>query len=156
MDEGFTPEGRRQIELAAAKWREVSNGRVRLDVVFDLDFESLENLRRHRDARHAQVVGLMSWMPLAEAIDAHFARQGIRPLAATTGESPPAVFLILDRIEAEHFLSVVMHEFGHVAGLDDLPLLGSVMSYAEVPGQPVPVEFTEADRALCKAARLCP
>lgn len=153
----FTELGRESIREASNKWRAVSGGRIRIDVVFDLDFNSLENLEEHQRANHSLLIGVLSRYPIAEKIDELLGSRNSTPMAATIrGETSTLVFLIVDRIDADDFESVVTHELGHVAGLPDLPTFGSVMSGARLRGAPAVNEFTHDDVTLCRAALLCP
>lgn len=158
-DTEFLPQGRQIIEQAAAKWSALSNGHIRIRVEFDLDFDSIENLKAHQAAQHSVLIGLKSDYKIAQQLDEKLGGPGVTPLAATvrqTDDGPVMVFLIMDRIEdGAALLSVVTHEFGHVANMPDLPTSGSVMSGARRRNEEPVTEFNEADIALCRAARYC-
>ncbi len=156
----FNEQGRAIIEEAARRWSVLTHGRANLIVVFDLDFDSIENLKQHKANRDSIVLGIESGYPIADAIDQSLGGRPGQVLAATVHEEdentgPVLVFLIVDRIAADHFLAVVTHEFGHVIGLPDLPTTGSIMSGVEVNGIAPPDAFTPADVMLCRAAHLC-
>lgn len=156
-DDAFPEDVRAQLDSAAAAWVDLTEGNVRIKLVYDLDFSSVENLKSHKVGTHALVIGLLSDMKLAQELDKHFASPGVEPLAATVtpaGE-PSLVFLIVDRIPRAQFREVMTHELGHVIGLPDLPTFGDVMSGREVKGFPVPDKFTPADKALCERFRYC-
>jgi hypothetical protein len=157
-DVDFTDTGRGRIQEAAKKWRAASSGRVRIDVVFDLDFSSVANLQGHQESGDSLLLGVLSEYPIAKRIDAVIGSPGRMPLAATMSSDggPTIVVLILDRIESDDFLSVVTHELGHVAGLPDLPTFGSVMSGARRRGDTSVENFTTDDQELCRSAKLCP
>jgi hypothetical protein len=156
VDTALPRDYRRQLEAAARAWREVTAGRVRISLAYDLDLDSIENLREH-DARASWlVIGVLSEMSIVAEIDRRFGSPTRSPLALTSSMPTSTwVFLILDRIPGEHIQAVAMHEFGHVIGLPDLAELGAVMSGVEVAGHPVPTAFQPQDIRLCRAARYC-
>ncbi len=107
VDVDFAPAGRALIEEAAHKWREISGGHIRIDVVFDVDFDETEELAAHVAARHSILLGVKSDFPIVKKIDARLGRPGSMPLAVTltADDRPTTVFLIVDRIRADDFLS---------------------------------------------------
>lgn len=157
-DVDFNAKGRAALVQAAESWRKLTKGRVRINVIFDLDFDSIANLKAHRDAKDTILVGVLSEYPIVAEIDAATNRgNGSTTLAVTAHLEYGArgIFLIMDRIREDAFLSVAIHEFGHLAGLPDLPTHGSVMSGASVFGEVPVVEFTEEDRMLCRVGAYC-
>lgn len=157
-DVDFTPEQRAEMLKAAEDWRKVSGGRVRIKVVFDLDFNSISNLREHKEAEHFVVMAATSDIPMVRAVDEESARRHpghkVRTLGATFSDEthkPRAMFLVTDRIT--HWRLVFAHELGHVIGLPDLDTSGDVMSGIEDGN--IPQGFTPRDRAACRAAHYC-
>lgn len=156
VDKDFSDQGRTLIRAAADNVRRLTHDRARLSVVFDLDFESLTNLKEHQDAGHSLVIGVLSNFDVVATIDASLKSPG-SVLAATVqlSNDSQVVFLILDRIPAEKFESVTTHEFGHVIGFPDLDALGARMSGRSVRGVPDPNDWTPADVELCRSMRYC-
>lgn len=161
-DTDFTPMQRAAIEEAAAKWKEFSNGRVRLTIKFDLDFNSVSNLRAHKAAHDTVMISTPEDTELVEQVDAQ-ANEG-RPvqtmhvLAFTFPPGrgvDPAIFVVVSRINPKAFRAIIQHELGHMIGLPDLPSVGvDIMSGASKNGEQAS-EFTDADRALCRSAKYC-
>lgn len=155
-DTDFADEGRRRIERAASSIRRLTHDRARISVEFDLDFQSLENLKAHHDAHHSQIIGVTSDFDIVKTIDAIVPGPGtVLAATAPTNDGSFVVVLILDRIEEDRFEAVVTHEFGHVIGLPDLKQLGAIMSGSEVHGAPYPTDWTRADVELCRSFRYC-
>ena len=160
-DEGFTPLARALITKASGAWRDASNGRIKIDVEYDVNFGDLESVEAHKAANESFLIPIFGDGRVAERIDEALGGPGKQPVAATLPSKgpgdPTVVFLILDRIGEEEgsFFSVVTHEFGHVAGLPDLPALGSIMSAGHVKGEPPVRALTVTDRELCRGAGLC-
>lgn len=157
-DVDFNRLGRASLVQAAEAWRKLTKGRVHINVIFDLDFDLISNLKAHRDAKDTLLVGVLSEYPIVNEID-RATNRGNRAttLAVTAGLEYGAtgIFLIMDRIRVDAFLSVAIHEFGHLAGLPDLPSHGSVMSGASIFGETPVVDFTEDDKMLCRVAAYC-
>jgi len=155
VDTAFTPAERAAIVEATKEWERFSSGRVHIEAVFDLDFDSVETLKKFQDA--PIIVRAESWMSILDDTP-----QGV--LAWTNGKRQ--IVLIVDRIPS--FKPVIMHEMGHAAGLawpdwcpadaygqadcNHSPDLDSIMS-ARYRGVQA---FTDADRAFCRASGYCP
>jgi hypothetical protein len=157
-DVDFSEEGRRRIRRACARWSEFTQGRAKLDVVFDLDFDDVLGLRTHQLTAHDVIIGVTSNLEIVKVLEArtHTDPAKITLLGATsdTVRGAKLVYLIMDRIDPEDFEAVVLHELGHVLGLPDLPTIGSLMS-ATAPSNARLQDFTEDDSGLCRAAHLC-
>lgn len=155
-DNHFNELGRRIIVEAAENIRRLTHGRARLDVVFDLDFDSIENLKAHMAANHSMVFGVLSDYDVVKTLD-----EGLRGpgtiLAATveTKSRSQFVFLILDRIAEDKFSNVVTHEFGHVIGFPDLDAMGAIMSGRSASNEPAILDWAEADLKLCREFHYC-
>ncbi len=156
-DKDFNAFARERIDRAARDWRDVTRGRARIDVLFDVDFDSVANLETHRELGHAWLIGTMSDWPMGMWIDRRLGGPGATPLAATIEpvNGPVSVFLIVDRIAVEDFFSVVLHELGHVMGLPDLETFNSVMSGGRRREDAPADKFTAEDMALCRSYRFC-
>jgi hypothetical protein len=156
VDTDMSELDRTHAEEASRKWRVISSGHIRINLEYDLDFGSTSGLLAHEMARHSLVVLVQSTSPVVRQLDAQLGGPKKTVLAATTIEQDRVrVFLITDRIEAPKRLSVLTHEFGHVAGFPDLPNYGSIMSGAAPTGAPPVNEFTAEDTSLCRGALLC-
>lgn len=154
-DTSFTDEQRAALREAARTWRTATKDRVRLRVSFDVDFASTENLRAHHVDRHLIASRVFSYFPVVKAIDGRHPRMNVIAETGDVVDGSSRVYFIVDRINPKNFRQVAIHEFGHVFGLDDLPVLGAIMSWAEVDGEPLPETLTEADFELCRRARFC-
>lgn len=155
VDQDFTPEARERIQQAASAWERMTHGRVAYHIRFDLDFADEDSLAEHVARKHNLVIGVLEDFEIVAKIDEQFL--GSHPLAVTVGlkDGSIRVFLIMDRIEQDHFTEVAVHEFGHVAGFPDLPMTGAVMSGTSLRGS-TPLEgFTPTDVELCRGMRYC-
>ncbi len=146
----FTPGGRELIAQAGAKWGELSEGRIKFSIVFDLDDDSIP---RFEAAGATLLDGLHDDHPIVR----HVLSKANAVAVTFEGDvgDPTYVFLFVDRLEDANFLSVVTHELGHVVGFEDQPTSRSVMSGRDAPGERWATEFTAEDRALCQALRFC-
>lgn len=153
--ENWNDTGRKALTQASKRWWEATQGRVRIDVVFDLDFDSLSSLYELSTAD--KIIALKSDTDLAKHYDAILGQPGLTVLAVTQQKrtSEIDVYLMVERIADEDFEAIATHEFGHVFGLPDLPNTGSVMSGAGTRGVARPKELTWEDLALCRAERFC-
>lgn len=144
------------LERAAASVRRLTHDRARLTLVFDIDFNSIENLKAHRAARHSQLIGVLSTFDIVATLDAS-TRGGGQLMAATVtlNDGTFVVFLILDRINDERLENTVTHELGHVIGFPDLAERGAIMSGASISGSPAIADWTPADIELCRTFRYC-
>lgn len=149
------PAARAAFETAAERWRDFTSGNVQFTTVYDVNFDSVSNLRWHRDEAHNLILIVPSTADVVRELDAQ--HPTVLPLAATATLDSGAILVLLvgDRIKTTRAASIVTHEFGHVLGLPDLPTMGAVMSGAEYPTAPPIDEFTGADRRLCVASRYC-
>lgn len=150
-------EGRKVLANATEAWRNISQGRIRIGVEYDVDFDSVANLKEHQAADHSFVFGVTSDSDIVEELDAKIATPTSRPMAVTVSTESGAkhVWLILDRIPRAQALDVVTHELGHVCGLPDLPSIGSIMSGASLRNAQPLDAFTSEDVALCRAYKYC-
>lgn len=147
-DVDFTAEERADVERAAKAWFDMSSGRITILPAWDLDFGSLESLRRVGLA--SAIVRANSDTPVARQVDEEL---GAKTLAITT-KPLLRVAVWMDRVERADFYAVVLHELGHVAGLEHTgKRKGDVMSPVFEPGA---VAFSVRDLALCRAAAVCP
>jgi hypothetical protein len=161
VDVDFTADangGRPYLERAARNIRELTHGRARIRLVYDVEFETENGFKNHVDAHHSMLLAILSDFKMAHMIDENLAETGPGlPLAATIPlwDGAFQVYLILDRIPADHFEAVITHELGHVIGLPDLPEQGAIMSGTEGDSVPTPSGWTQADRDLCRSFDYC-
>lgn len=163
-DTDFTPAQRDAITKASEEWRKLSNGRVRIVVLYDLDFNSMSSLREHKDKKHNVMIAIPSAAPLVQEVDEQAAERAHVPTAQVQVQAftiPPgrapivAMWIVTDRVRPESFRQIVQHEMGHAVGLDDLPTVDTDIMSGAITGAGDAREFTERDRALCRAARYC-
>lgn len=155
-DVSFPVQARETIKAASSAWAALSEDRIRIDVDYDVDFESIGNLKTHVDAKHSTLLAVFSDFDIVQSFDAEFAPA--TPLAVTTTDlegDVRRVWLIVDRIPVPRAREIVTHEFGHVCGMPDLPSFGSIMSGASFKGAPPIESFSAEDRALCRAYHYC-
>jgi len=156
-DVDFTEAGRSRIRQAGVRWANFTQGRVNLQIVFDLDFDDMIGLAEHMAEAHDAIIPVHSSMDIVSRLTTETGLDnGKLLLGATTHHENDAmvVRLVMDRIDPDDFETVVTHELGHVAGLPDLPTQDSVMSAASPAGARVK-EFSADDAKLCRAFRYC-
>ena len=143
------------LERAAANVRRLTHDRARPMLAFDVDFGSIENLKTHRDAKHSQLIGVLSTFDIVATLDATTKSGQLMAATVTLDDGTFVVFLILDRIDDERLENTVTHELGHVIGFPDLAARGAIMSGASVSGSPAIPDWTQADVELCRAFAYC-
>lgn len=163
-DVDFTKEQRAAIDRAAAEWKKISAGRVRITIVYDLDFDSPIGLKDHKDAKHNVLISIREQARIVQEEDAFLEQKyGLPPgsirVQAMTAAPPrnPTVTMwaVVDRIRPKMFRQIMQHEMGHGIGLPDLPTAGKdIMSGISKEGSDT-LEFSEADRDLCRKALYC-
>jgi len=163
-DVDFTKEQRAGIERAAAEWKKLSGGRVRISVVYDLDFDSPIGLKQHKDAKHNVLISITEQARIVQEEDAFLAQQyglpvGTVKVQAMTAAPPkhPIVMMwaVVDRIKPAKFRQIMQHEMGHAIGLPDLPTAGKDIMSGISKDSTDTLEFSEADRDLCRKALYC-
>lgn len=157
VDTAFAPPARDIIRSAAAQWFALTQGNVRFDTVFDLDFEDEAGFEQHLRERHNMIVAVPDGSTIVAELDLAFGTATTRPLAATAPlpNGATAVYMLPSRIPSADAEAVVTHELGHVIDLPDLPTFDSIMSAVSFRGRPRPTGFTAEDVALCRAAHYC-
>ncbi len=144
-DTRFVPGERASVERALSDWKRFSKGRVNILVAWDLDEARFFDLRDQ-----PRILKVDSFDPRTRAVDASLSNGVValgffRPADETV---PMTVAIVSDRVQ--ELYPVILHEIGHVVGLDDLQGGGSVMSRLDA----VPV-FTSADLEECVRVGVC-
>lgn len=154
-DAATPPDVREAVRYASETWRAASGGRIQVTVAFDL-----EDPRAHLLGDLSLLLFADETDDLVRLIDSRHLRGSLLPMGAATwlpiGERW-IVTIIPSRIPPGWLRAVVLHELGHVAGIDEhIPALGHVMSGRHLLGMAPAVELTPADFAACRAVLLCP
>lgn len=151
-DTNIAEEDRVTYDNAAELWRVTSQNRIRIKIAYDL---TPQNLLEAIKANKSILREVRTGDKIVEWIDKE--HPNITVLAATTEALSGAryVWFIKNRFSSQEHYSIAVHEFGHVAGLPDLPTTGSVMSRIRDQKAPSINEFTQEDIALCKAYWFC-
>lgn len=125
-DTDFTPEERAYVEEALSRITYQTAGVAELSVVWDLDFESVSMLKEH--LTHNIII---RWTHSISLVEGYHRDNGAWLLGYSPGDAfshvdPARVHLVADSmafIETTHpeaFVTVSMHEVGHVLGLPHL------------------------------------
>lgn len=154
-DSDFGPLSRGIFQKATDRIRKFTKNRARIDVVYDLDFNSETNLQEHLVNHHSMMIGIESGSDIANIIDTNHPGGTILGVTAFLKDGSVRVAFITDRIRLDAVDSVVTHELGHVIGFDDLPVMGAIMSGLSDPSLKEPEDFTPADLAECQKQLLC-
>jgi hypothetical protein len=127
-DTEFSPNERTILESAVAKWNHLTNGVVRMEIVWDLNATSTSSLIAHQDD-NLLLLG-HSTTYLGEAADQ---MSGGKILGWVDHDlpyrfTPSKMFLMMDRLNNKKLWRVALHEFFHVAGMNDNQNPGHLMS----------------------------
>lgn len=129
-DTDFTPEERKVIEEALFRWRAQTDGLIQATVIWDLDFKSVSSLSDH--IADNLIIRWTSETGIVRQFNEDHPRAtllGWSPGRIVPNPDGPArVHLVADELAklsaeffkpfaSEGYLGVVMHEFGHVFGL---------------------------------------
>lgn len=149
-DVDFTQAERQSIKTAVDTWRLQTDGLGCVLVVFDLDFHNIDSLQRYQNAN--LIVKADSDTDAVRRIDDETGGEVLGlvmpPGGVKTGQ-PVRMLLIADRLhrEAGQFHKVVLHELGHVLGMQHLSDSWSVMypgySKDQTPGCLQDVDLNE-------------
>lgn len=145
-DTRFSREERLIFELACDRWRTFTNSRANIWIEWDLDEETLVSLKDE-----PRLLKVDSLDPRVRALDIQLAGRGlVRGFVHVPDERYPMILgVVSDRVTA--LLPVALHEIGHTAGLDELPVgERGVMSSADPAWK-----FTKADWKECVRVGLC-
>lgn len=149
-DVDFTKEERQSIKTAVDTWRLQTDGLGCVLVVFDLDFRSIDTLQRYQNAH--LIVKADSDTDAVRRIDAETGGEVlglVMPPGGVRSGQPTRMLLIADRLHREpgQFHKVVLHELGHVLGMQHLMDSWSVMypgySKDQTPGCLQDVDLNE-------------
>lgn len=162
-DAEFAQPRRDTLLLAAEKIRKFTADRARIDIVFDLDFNSPTSLESHVVLGDSMVRDVEPGSSVAAAIDARHPSTTEIVQAETMIVKPVTLFtppqanvtFIPARYKPEIALAVAMHEFGHVVGFEHTPGDGNIMSGIGRANDPVLTDFTAGDLVECQRVHLC-
>lgn len=132
-DKDFTVAEREVMYSAAAIWSRQTSGVADIQLVFDVDFESLMGLQEHVKNGHNLVLRAESWMDMVIREDASVGHGVVLGWMTAggihnPGRLPVTGVFVEDRLEDRNVaLQTVIHEFGHVLGLPHVPSVQSIM-----------------------------
>lgn len=127
-DRNFTGDERNEILDAAETWNYTTNGAAHIDVVFDLDPDSVQNLLDHQDD---------DIILKTSSENENFQEDGAWD--GTLGMTPPwggihnpqegsvHMYLLTDVMWKYGFRTITIHEMGHALGLSHIPSPHAVM-----------------------------
>lgn len=144
-DVEFTADERAQIHAAVEKWREQTHGLADIQVVYDLDFNSISSLRGN--VENHVILRLDEEADIVKDFDCAHARKAGEPCGAGVGprvlgfvyppggvtnteDGPMRMGLVWDRMDPDGTVTmygVVLHELGHALGISHLESRNSVM-----------------------------
>jgi hypothetical protein len=153
-DVDYTVPSRVLIERSAEKLRVFTGDRAKVKIVYDLNFLDTQGLSDHVRMQHSMLFDVPSDSDVARAIDERHGGVVGSVLAETAtsyASGVQRVVFILDRIPMDRLEEVIMHEFGHLVGMKDLPNTGSVMSGWGWSGP----NYRSADLTECRRVMLC-
>jgi hypothetical protein len=145
-DTRFDREERTLIEAAVESWRRFTRGRVNLAIAWDLDERSFMEVRSE-----PRILKITSLDSRTGAVDASIRGRGLARgfQHGPRGEIPATIALVVDRLP--ELYPAVLHEIGHLVGLDELPPgMAGVMCSANPAWK-----FSRADWAACVELGIC-
>lgn len=154
-DASFNEQRRATLLLAAEKIRIFTQDRARIDIKFDLDFNSQSNLMNHVMRADNTIRDVEPWSTVAQGIDARHPLSVVNAETATWKDGHASVVFIPLRYDRKFDLDIAMHELGHMIGFDDLKTRGDVMSGGTWKTDAPAEQFTAADLAECRRVHLC-
>ncbi len=142
-DVDFVPSERAWFSTAANTWRLQTGGLAQVTMVYDLDFTSTSNLRKHVDDGDNLMLRADSFMEIVQKMDLEDCPPDKACVLAWVNPSggihnpwhkPVNSVFIPDRYpDAKYATLVILHEMGHMLGLPHLNQVQSIMYPSIVP-----------------------
>ena len=149
-DTEFSSDERSRLVHASQVWNWLNNGVVRFDIAWDFDAARTSSFVDHRN--DYLILRTYSTNYAQGAVEP----SGVKVLAYTDNHR---VHLLMDRLHGDKFERVVLHELGHVLGLQDRPQPGYLMSKAyntvACPSASEAVEVCERWNCSLQDVRYC-
>lgn len=159
-DVTFTPEEREAHARGTQGWKEFSSGLVNVSVIYDLDFNDMDSVRRYGYGPVVVRVGESNELVIAQdkVTRERIGNQQAKTLGWTSGVR---IYLIWDRIP--NMQGVFEHEVGHAVGMRWPNCNPEKQDCFHSPSTPALMnaidgnspDFTGYDLDFCRASCLC-
>lgn len=136
-DTAFTPPERAELQIAVDLWKFQTSGLAVITLVYDVDFESTQDIKAHVEAGHNIMLRLESWMDIVTDEDADQGAKLLGLVSPAGGihnpwQKPLTVGFVVDRlgdnsISGTTLTQVALHEFGHVLGVSHQNTMNAIM-----------------------------